>query len=178
MAWPVGTSGRGATIMRFFLFFLIGLPMIGSALAASSALTSDYIPGTRLEGDSALFGQWEFKITSLTRDEESIHPLTRKISMCLIQGMDEEALPLRAIPRVGRCIIHSNHFLADSIMINFTCDEGEKVSGSIGIDMSRQDDGSYEGELNYVASPDDADYQINARADIRAQRIGECEASQ
>ncbi|UXN03650.1 hypothetical protein [Bartonella sp. HY406] len=135
----------------------------------------NYVPGTRLEGEYQSFGKWQFTVTSLTRDETSIHPQTNTVEVCLKKGMDQAAIPFTPKPLKGRCVLRGNRFAADNIDINYICDEGQDIYSHLSFSLDHKGDGIYEGPLNYGVAPQDLAYQLHSVAYVTAKRMSDCE---
>lgn len=146
-----------------------------STMVAFAQGAPNYVPGTRLEGEFQSFGKWQFTISSLTRDDNSIRPQTNIVEVCLKKGMDQAIIPFTPKPEKGRCVISGNRFARDDISIDYKCDEGEEIYSGISFYLEHKEDGVYEGRLDYTVAPLNGDYRLNAISHVSAKRLGDCE---
>lgn len=161
------------TLNRLLILAIMGY--FFSMFQALAQGAPNYVPGTRLEGEYQSFGKWQFTVSSLTRDETSIHPQTKTVEVCLKKGMDQAAIPFTPKPLKGRCVIQGNRFAADNISIDYVCDEGQDVYSDMSFYLEHKGDGIYEGTLKYGVAPLDLAYQLHSVANVTAKRISDCE---
>lgn len=147
---------------------------LGFALLANPALAQAPYAGPAAEGDAAMFGSWTFDVTSLTRTETEITPVTRSHTVCLKLGAKPAELPLMAKPLAGRCVMARLEMRRDYVSMLMQCEDFDR-STSLQMHLEPAKDGTYTGQYNFSMVLDDSgEGTLSATAEVTARRAGPC----